>query len=67
MRMSFFTKIKSFAKSNWTFGVLVVLPIVRFLWRAFVDKSGSGSGASSQNRLGDTYKRGDVIDVEVKK
>lgn len=64
--MSLFTKIKNFAKNNWSFGALVLLPIARLLWRAFVgDSKKSGSARSVQT--GDTYKKGDVIDIEVKK
>lgn len=58
--------MKDFAKSNWSFGALVLVPIVRLLWRAFF---GSGKTPHTQRPTptGDTYKKGDVIDVEVKK
>ncbi len=65
--MSFFTRIKNFAKSNWTFGTLVLLPIARLLWRAFVGPSKPNSSRPSSTPVGDTYKKGDVIDIEVKK
>ena len=63
--MAFFAKLKSLAKSNWTFVALVILPVLRFLWRLFVGKS-SSSSTSPKTPIGDSYKRGDVIDVEVK-
>jgi hypothetical protein len=65
--MSFFTRIKNFAKSNWTFGTLVLVPIFRLLWRAFFGSGKSGSSRPSSAPIGDTYKKGDVIDIEVKK
>lgn len=64
--MSFFQKLKNIAKSNWSFLALVVFPVVRLIWRAI-----AGTGTKEKPRTsvpsGETYKRGDVIDVEVKK
>jgi len=66
--MSFFTKIKNFAKNNWSFGALVLVPIARLLWRAFIgDGKKPNASRSSSLPTGDTYKKGDVIDIEVKK
>ncbi|MEK9156757.1 MAG: hypothetical protein AAB448_01320 [Patescibacteria group bacterium] len=65
--MPLFTRIKNFAKNNWSFGALVLLPIARLLWRVFMGDGKKASTSSSVPRVGDTYKKGDVIDVEVKK
>ncbi len=65
--MSFITKIKSFAKSNWTFGALVVVPVLRVLWRAFVGDKKTPNPLRPTPITGDTYKKGDVIDVEIRK
>lgn len=66
--MTFFQRIKSIAKNHWSFWMLVVFPVVRLIWRAVMGRSAQG-GASSRTAVpsGDTYKRGDVIDVEAKK
>lgn len=66
--MTFFQRLKNIAKSNWSFLALVIFPIVKLIWRAVVGKPSQGSGTSRPSvPSGDTYKRGDVIDVEVKK
>jgi hypothetical protein len=69
--MSFITNLKNFVKSNWTFTALVVLPVLRFLWRVFTDKKTSGASSTNPSSRkpieGEIYKAGDVIDVEVKK
>lgn len=64
--MSFFQKLKNIAKSNWSFLALVIFPVVRLIWRAVM-----GTSAKEKPRAaspsGNVYKRGDVIDVEVRK
>lgn len=45
----------------------MLLPIARLLWRVFMGDGKKASTSSSVPRVGDTYKKGDVIDVEVKK
>jgi cadmium resistance protein CadD (predicted permease) len=63
-----FARIKNFVKSNWSFGTLVLVPIARLLWRVFIgDGKKPNSSRSSSTISGDTYKKGDVIDIEVKK
>jgi hypothetical protein len=68
MRMTFFQRLKNIVKSNWSFLVLVLFPVVKLIWRAVIGKPAQG-GASSRPPVpsGEAYKRGDVIDVEAKK
>jgi hypothetical protein len=67
--MAFFGNIAKLAKKNWTFVAVVVVPMLRFLWRLFTrpKKSASVKGAPGNVITGETYKKGDVIDVQVKK
>lgn len=67
--MSFLRNIATFAKKNWTFFAMVLVPILRFLWRVVL-RAGKTSSAKAQKEhmiSGETYKKGDVIDVEIKK
>ncbi len=67
--MSFLSRAKNFIKKYWTFITVIGVPVIRFMWKLLTGtKSSSSAKKNMFESLGsEGYKKGDVIDVEVKK